>query len=38
VSLVTSVEGALLPTVISRTELDLGAGGAVAGRLADLRP
>jgi hypothetical protein len=37
-SLVTSVEGALLPAVISRTELDLGAGGAVAGRLADLRP
>ena len=37
-SLVTSVEGALLPAVISRTELDLGAAGAVAGRLADLRP
>jgi hypothetical protein len=36
--LVTSIEGALVPPLVSRTELDAGAAGAVAGRLADLRP
>ena len=36
--LVTSVEAALIPPLVSRAELDLGAAGAVAGRLADLGP
>lgn len=37
-SLATSVEGAVVPAVVSRIELDLGAAGTAAGKLADLFP
>ena len=38
VSLLTTVAGAVVPSVIARAEVDLGTAGAAAGRVADLLP